>query len=93
MSNTLLKKLAERYTLNTNPDVATTVEQGLIQLSSGIYTEEERFIFELLQNAVDSYDEMTHETLTIKIMIEGDFWYSCIMEQLFHKETLKAFAI
>ena len=56
MSNILLKKLAERYTLNTNPDVATTVEQGLMQLSSGIYTEEERFIFELLQNAVDSYD-------------------------------------
>ena len=73
MSSTLLKKLAERYTLNTNPDVATTVEQGLMQLSSGIYTEEERFIFELLQNAVDSYDEMTNETLTIKIMIEGDY--------------------
>lgn len=73
MSNTLLKKLAERYTLNTNPDVATTVEQGLLQLSSGIYTEEERFIFELLQNAVDSYDEMTNETLTIKIMIEGNY--------------------
>ncbi|MDY5301149.1 MAG: DUF3883 domain-containing protein [Prevotella sp.] len=73
MSNILLKKLAERYTLNTNPDVATTVEQGLMQLSSGIYTEEERFIFELLQNAVDSYDEMTNDTLTIKIMIEGDY--------------------
>ena len=73
MSNILLKKLAERYTLSTNPDVATTVEQGLMQLSSGIYTEEERFIFELLQNAVDSYDEMTNDTLTIKIMIEGDY--------------------
>ena len=73
MSNILLKKLSERYTLNTNPDVATTVEQGLMQLSSGIYTEEERFIFELLQNAVDSYDEMTNEALTIKIMIEGDY--------------------
>lgn len=73
MSNILLKKLAERYTLNTNPDVATTVEQGLMQLSSGIYTEEERFIFELLQNAVDSYDEMTNDTLTLKIMIEGDY--------------------
>ncbi len=73
MSNILLKKLAERYTLNTNPDVATTVEQGLMQLSSGIYTEEERFIFELLQNAVDSYDEMTNDTLTIKIMIEDDY--------------------
>lgn len=44
MENRLLKKLAERYTLKTTPDVATTVEQGLMQLSSGIYTEEERFI-------------------------------------------------
>lgn len=45
MENRLLKKLAERYTLKTTPDVATTVEQGLMQLSSGIYTEEERFYF------------------------------------------------
>lgn len=73
MANSSLKKLAERYTLRTNPDVATTVEQGLMQLSSGIYTEEERFIFELLQNAVDSYDENTNKTLTINITIEGDY--------------------
>ena len=65
MSNILLKKLSERYTLNTNPDVATTVEQGLMQLSSGIYTEEERFIFELLQNAVDSYDVFTTDYYSI----------------------------
>lgn len=62
MVNRLLKQLAERYTLKTTPDVATTVEQGLMQLSSGIYTEEERFIFELLQNAVDSYDERQMES-------------------------------
>ena len=73
MENRLLKKLAERYTLKTTPDVATTVEQGLMQLSSGIYTEEERFIFELLQNAVDSYDEKANGILTINITIEGDY--------------------
>lgn len=73
MSNSLLKELAERYTLKTSPDVATTVEQGLMQLSSGIYTEEERFIFELLQNAVDSYDEKANKNLTINIIIEGDY--------------------
>ena len=73
MSNCLLKELAERYTLKTNPDVATTVEQGLMQLSSGIYTEEERFIFELLQNAVDSYDEKSNESLNINITIKGDY--------------------
>lgn len=44
-----------------------------MQLSSGIYTEEERFIFELLQNAVDSYDEKANSILTINIMIEGDY--------------------
>lgn len=38
---------------------ATTQEQSLIQLSSGIYTEEERFIFELFQNAVDAFDNST----------------------------------
>lgn len=73
MVNRLLKKLAERYTLKTTPDVATTVEQGLMQLSSGIYTEEERFIFELLQNAVDSYDEKANRILTINITLEGDY--------------------
>lgn len=73
MANNLLKELVERYTIKTNPDVATTVEQGLMQLSSGIYTEEERFIFELLQNAVDSYDENTNIILKINIMIEDDY--------------------
>lgn len=73
MTNSLLKKLAERYTLKTNPDVATTVEQGLMQLSSGIYTEEERFLFELLQNAVDAYDEKISNGLTINIMIEDGY--------------------
>lgn len=73
MPNSLLTKLAERYTLHTSPDVATTVEQGLVQLSSGIYTEEERFIFELLQNAVDSFDENSNEVLNISLRIEKDY--------------------
>lgn len=65
----LLSKLRERYTEHTHPDVTTTVEQSLIQLSRGIYTEEERFIFELLQNAVDAYttdDGCLNITLVIK---------------------------
>ena len=73
MPNSLLTKLAERYTLHTSPDVATTVEQGLVQLSSGIYTEEERFIFELLQNAVDSFDENSNEVLNISLRIEKGY--------------------
>jgi hypothetical protein len=38
-------------------------------LSSGIYTEEERFIFGLLQNAVDSFNPQQQATLSIKIVL------------------------
>ncbi len=68
----LIKELEERYTLNTTPDVSTTVAQSLIQLSSGIYTEEERFIFELLQNAVDAHDSKAN-SLNIKIVLKDDY--------------------
>ena len=70
--DTLIKKLTDRYLLHTHPDVATTVEQGLIQLSSGIYTEDERFVFELLQNAVDAFSNQT-KTLDVKIAIDGQY--------------------
>lgn len=72
MKTDILKKLVELYTEKTHPDVTTTVSQSLNQLSSGIYTEEERFIFELLQNAVDAY---TYEggTLSVKIAIKGEY--------------------
>lgn len=68
--NNILYKLQQRYT-TTSPDVATTVERSLVQLSSGIYTEEERFIFELLQNAVDSFEEK-EEILDIRIQITNE---------------------
>ena len=70
--DTLIKKLTDRYLLHTHPDVATTVEQWLIQLSSGIYTEDERFVFELLQNAVDAFSNQT-KTLDVKIAIDGQY--------------------
>lgn len=73
MKSLLINKLAKRYTCHTSPDVATTVEQGLMQLSSGIYTEEERFVFELLQNAVDSFDEEGDKNLLVNLRIEGDY--------------------
>lgn len=68
----LIQKLTDRYVLHTHPDVTTTVEQGLIQLSSGIYTEDERFVFELLQNAVDAFNNQ-NGNLNIKIVIEGKY--------------------
>lgn len=70
--DTLIQKLTDRYVLHTHPDVATTVEQSLIQLSSGIYTEDERFIFELLQNAVDAFNSQ-NGILDVKIVIEGQY--------------------
>lgn len=66
--STLRKKKSDY----NNPDQATTQEQSLIQLSSGIYTEEERFVFELLQNAVDAFDE-ANEYLDIKIIIKDGY--------------------
>lgn len=72
MNSSVIKKLVERYTKHTNPDVSTTVEQGLIQLSSGIYTEEERFVFELLQNAVDAF-ESSMDTLKVKMLIKDNY--------------------
>ena len=62
-----------------NPDQATTQEQSLIQLSSGIYTEEERFIFELFQNAVDAFDNST-DCLNVKIF-RKDIWCSCTTDR------------
>ncbi len=55
-----------------NPDQATTQEQSLIQLSSGIYTEEERFVFELFQNAVDAFGDSAG-CLNVKIAIQNGY--------------------
>lgn len=55
-----------------HPDQATSQANSLILLSSGIYTEEERFVFELLQNAVDAHE--TLGTLNIKMEIKEDYF-------------------
>lgn len=52
-------------------DQARTLAESLKQLSAGIYTEEERFVYELLQNAVDAFVETGEETLNIKIEIKN----------------------
>ena len=46
---------------------ASTQAKSLDLLSSGIYTEEERFVFELLQNAVDAYNGSA--CLRVKILL------------------------
>ena len=52
----VIDRIFKRTTEYSHPSQATTIANSLELLSSGIYTEEERFVFELLQNAVDSYD-------------------------------------
>ena len=52
----IIDRIYKRTTEYSHPSQATTIANSLELLSSGIYTEEERFVFELLQNAVDSYD-------------------------------------
>ena len=52
----VIERIYQRTTEYSHPSQATTTANALELLSSGIYTEEERFIFELLQNAVDSYN-------------------------------------
>lgn len=53
----VIERIYKRTTEYSHPSQATTIANSLELLSSGIYTEEERFVFELLQNAVDSSDE------------------------------------
>lgn len=68
-----IKKLFREKTQNSNPATNTDLANSLELLSSGIYTEEERFIFELLQNAVDAYDEISKDHLKIRIVIFGQY--------------------
>lgn len=69
----IIEKIYKRTTEYSDPKQATTTASALDLLSLGIYTEEERFIFELLQNAVDSFNGLMKRELAIKI-ITTDKW-------------------
>ena len=69
---TFIKELSERRSNYAHPDQATTQAKSLDQLSSGIYTEDERFIYELLQNAVDSFNSKNN-LLDIKIVAQEGY--------------------
>lgn len=51
----VIERIYQRTTEYSHPSQTTTTVNALDLFSSGIYTEEEKFIFELLQNAVDSF--------------------------------------
>lgn len=72
INDTFISALYKKKSDYNNPDQATTQEQSLIQLSSGIYTEEERFVFELFQNAVDAFENSTG-CLNVKIAIQNGY--------------------
>ena len=67
--NNVIERICQRTTEYFHPSQATTTANALDLLSSGIYTEEERFIFELLQNAVDSFDSHKQTVLEIRIVL------------------------
>lgn len=53
-TNRFIESLKVRNSNYTDPYQPMNLYNSLVQLSSGIYTEEERFIYELLQNADDA---------------------------------------
>ena len=73
MTPNFISNLQRKRCNYNHPDQATSQANSLILLSSGIYTEEERFVFELLQNAVDAHND-TSGTLNVKMLIEGNYF-------------------
>lgn len=66
-----IQNLSKKRSNYSDPDQATMQENSLEKLSSGIYTEGERFIFELLQNAVDAHT--TSDCLNVSICIQDGY--------------------
>ena len=73
MNSNFIKNLQKRRCVYNHPDQATSQANSLILLSSGIYTEEERFVFELLQNAVDAHNEES-KLLDVKMIIKDGYF-------------------
>lgn len=67
-----IKKLQRERTDYKYASQVRTIAKSLIQLSVGIYTEPERFVYELLQNTVDAFSDTNNDTLEILIRAEKD---------------------
>ena len=74
MDNSLdfIKKLQHERTAYNFASQVRTLTNSLLQLSTGIYTEPERFVYELLQNAVDAFADTDSDTLEILIRVEDN---------------------
>ena len=88
INDTFISALYKKKSDYNNPDQATTQEQSLIQLSSGIYTEEERFVFELFQNAVDAFGDSAG-CLNVKIAIQNGYLVVMHNGQAFSKRDIE----
>ena len=73
MNPYFIQDLQKRRCNYNHPDQATSQANSLVLLSSGIYTEEERFVFELLQNAVDAHSEKSN-LLDVKMIIKEGYF-------------------
>lgn len=67
-----IKKLQRERTDYKYASQVRTIAKSLIQLSVGIYTEPERFVYELLQNAVDAFADTGNDSLEILIRADQD---------------------
>ena len=71
-SQEFIKKLQRERTDYKYSSQVRTISRSLLQLSQGIYTEPERFVYELLQNAVDAFSDTNQSSLEILIKTENE---------------------
>ncbi len=82
-----IQDLNKKRSNYSDPDQATMQENSLEKLSSGIYTEGERFIFELLQNAVDAHS--ASDCLEVSICIQDGYLVFMHNGDLFTNEDIE----
>ena len=71
-SQEFIKKLQQERTDYKHASQVRMQAKSLMQLSVGIYTEPERFVYELLQNAVDAFTDTEGDSLNILVKAEDD---------------------
>lgn len=70
----IIKKLQKVNSEYAHASQIRNQARSLSLLSSGIYTEAERFVYELLQNAIDAFVDVGSDRLNIRIDIIGDYF-------------------
>ena len=71
-SDDFIKRLQKERTDYNHASQVRMQAKSLLQLSVGIYTEPERFVYELLQNAVDAFTDTGNDSLNILIKAENE---------------------